>query len=320
VKKIEERLGDPNVTLDSFLISNTPSHEMRKLWGIDQAAMVERNILFQQEDKESYVRKMLRGSCAVRSGRTLVCPDRPFRVRRAMAVFAILLAGAQPPPAPPVLVRIRVAGTKGELIPRSKGGPGYQRTFRFTATPAKSSHWIRQQLALRGTLVDVKGRTARAHLDVIEYYRVDASGRTLQPDSHRRKYPRHCSGTLTVTATLTYGTLVPKKRGDAIVGKSFILRSATNAAGKSVTMRKVTTGEIIPAEHGKRVVFHVDPGSIPTRYVYRPHWDACPGPGGKTELTGGIDAGTYKIEEPHQSGHTVAIVRPRPIPRLKTSG
>ena len=61
VKEIEERLGEPNVALDSFLISNTPSHEMRNLWGIGKTAMLERNILFQKEDKESYVRTMLQG-------------------------------------------------------------------------------------------------------------------------------------------------------------------------------------------------------------------------------------------------------------------
>ena len=62
VKEIEARLGEPNIALDSFLISKTPSHEMEKQWGIDKTAMLKRNILFQKEDKESYVRTMLQGA------------------------------------------------------------------------------------------------------------------------------------------------------------------------------------------------------------------------------------------------------------------
>ena len=61
VKEIEARLGEPNIALNSFLISKTPSHEMEKQWGIDKTAMLKRNILFQKEDKELYVRTMLQG-------------------------------------------------------------------------------------------------------------------------------------------------------------------------------------------------------------------------------------------------------------------
>ena len=59
IKEIEQRLGDPNVRLDSFIVSNTPSHTMRMLWGMDKAAMKARHILFQEEDKDTYVRTML---------------------------------------------------------------------------------------------------------------------------------------------------------------------------------------------------------------------------------------------------------------------
>jgi len=59
IKEIELRLGNPKVVLDSFIVSNTPSHEMRKLWGIDKPAMQKHHILFQEEDKDSYVRAML---------------------------------------------------------------------------------------------------------------------------------------------------------------------------------------------------------------------------------------------------------------------
>jgi hypothetical protein len=60
VKEIEERLGDPNVVLDSFIVSNTPSHVMRRQWGIEKPDMVKRHILFQEEDKDSYISAMLK--------------------------------------------------------------------------------------------------------------------------------------------------------------------------------------------------------------------------------------------------------------------
>jgi hypothetical protein len=59
VKEIEQRLGDPKVRLDSFIVSNTPSHTIRMLWGMDKPAMASRHILFQEEDKDTYVRTML---------------------------------------------------------------------------------------------------------------------------------------------------------------------------------------------------------------------------------------------------------------------
>ncbi|MEX0853197.1 MAG: DEAD/DEAH box helicase family protein [Bauldia sp.] len=59
IKDIERRLGDPSVTLSSFIISNTPSHVMRLLWAVEKTAMDSRNILFQDEDKATYVRTML---------------------------------------------------------------------------------------------------------------------------------------------------------------------------------------------------------------------------------------------------------------------
>ncbi|MFZ0209511.1 MAG: hypothetical protein WAL59_25940 [Roseiarcus sp.] len=51
LKDIERRLGDPSVTLSSFIISNAPSHMMRLLWAVEKRDMDERNILFQDEDK-----------------------------------------------------------------------------------------------------------------------------------------------------------------------------------------------------------------------------------------------------------------------------
>ena len=58
IKDIERRLGDPSVTLSSFIISNTPSHVMRLLWTVDKKDIGARNILFQDEDKGTYVSEM----------------------------------------------------------------------------------------------------------------------------------------------------------------------------------------------------------------------------------------------------------------------
>lgn len=59
VKEIENRLADPNVHLHSFIVSNTPSHSMRLLWGIEKSKMLAWHVVFQEEDKETYVRSML---------------------------------------------------------------------------------------------------------------------------------------------------------------------------------------------------------------------------------------------------------------------
>ena len=61
IKEIEQRLGDPAVRLESFIVSNTPSHTMRMLWRMEKAEMQSRNILFQEEDRDSYVWAMLTG-------------------------------------------------------------------------------------------------------------------------------------------------------------------------------------------------------------------------------------------------------------------
>jgi len=59
IKDIEHRLGDATVSLSSFIVSNTPSHKMQLLWGIGKPDMRAKNILFQHEDKDSYVKSML---------------------------------------------------------------------------------------------------------------------------------------------------------------------------------------------------------------------------------------------------------------------
>lgn len=59
IKEIEQRLGDPNVQLESFIISNTASHTMRMLWGMDKSQLEACHVLFQEEDKDIYVKAML---------------------------------------------------------------------------------------------------------------------------------------------------------------------------------------------------------------------------------------------------------------------
>ena len=45
--------------LESFIVSNTPSHVMRKQWGMEKAEMAKRHIVFQDEDKDSYIGAIL---------------------------------------------------------------------------------------------------------------------------------------------------------------------------------------------------------------------------------------------------------------------
>ncbi|GIW31648.1 MAG: type III restriction endonuclease subunit R [Meiothermus sp.] len=59
IKEIEQRLNDPNVVLESFIISNTPSHVMQQQWGINKVEMLRRHIVFQDEDKDSYIERIL---------------------------------------------------------------------------------------------------------------------------------------------------------------------------------------------------------------------------------------------------------------------
>lgn len=62
VKEIERRLGDPDVELESFIVSNTPSHVMRKQWGIEKDQMTKRHVVFQDEDNDTYINAVLRAS------------------------------------------------------------------------------------------------------------------------------------------------------------------------------------------------------------------------------------------------------------------
>ncbi len=60
IQEIAQRLGDPSVQLRSFIVSNTPSATMQLLWNMSKAEMNSRNVLFQDEDKDTYIAAMLR--------------------------------------------------------------------------------------------------------------------------------------------------------------------------------------------------------------------------------------------------------------------
>lgn len=58
IKEIETRLADPTVTLHSFIISNTSYGDI-DYWGMSKKDLEDRHVLFQKEDKNTYVEAML---------------------------------------------------------------------------------------------------------------------------------------------------------------------------------------------------------------------------------------------------------------------
>ncbi len=59
VQEIADRLGDPNVSLSSFIVSNTSAATMEQLWKLTVDEMNEMNVLFQVENRATYVETML---------------------------------------------------------------------------------------------------------------------------------------------------------------------------------------------------------------------------------------------------------------------
>ncbi len=59
ISEIEERLGDPHVRLDSFILSVTPFETIRRSWNMSKTEMAKRHVLFMAEDRETYVGEML---------------------------------------------------------------------------------------------------------------------------------------------------------------------------------------------------------------------------------------------------------------------
>jgi hypothetical protein len=60
IKEIETRLGDPCVILNSFIISSTP-HQNIPMWGegMTKAALQECHVLFQKDDRDTYIKQLL---------------------------------------------------------------------------------------------------------------------------------------------------------------------------------------------------------------------------------------------------------------------
>lgn len=61
IKEIEQRLGDPAVELQSFIVSNTPATEMSALWNMQKPEMQQRHIVFQEDGAATYIREILEG-------------------------------------------------------------------------------------------------------------------------------------------------------------------------------------------------------------------------------------------------------------------
>lgn len=59
IKDIEQRLGAPNIELESYIVSNTASHVMEEQWGIEKAEMLKKHIVFQDEDRNTYIAVVL---------------------------------------------------------------------------------------------------------------------------------------------------------------------------------------------------------------------------------------------------------------------
>jgi hypothetical protein len=64
IKEIERRLGDPSVSLHSYIVSVTPYSAVKKLWTVGDARpskeeLADRHVLFQEEDRDTYIRDIL---------------------------------------------------------------------------------------------------------------------------------------------------------------------------------------------------------------------------------------------------------------------
>jgi hypothetical protein len=60
IKEIETRLADPSVVLNSFIVSSTPYQQI-PMWGegMTKDALRECHVLFQKDDRATYVQTML---------------------------------------------------------------------------------------------------------------------------------------------------------------------------------------------------------------------------------------------------------------------
>ena len=66
IKEIEERLGDPKMVLNSYIVSVSSSQDIKKRWDRDKSWLTKRNVVFQKEDRDTYIGTILSG--VVRDG------------------------------------------------------------------------------------------------------------------------------------------------------------------------------------------------------------------------------------------------------------
>jgi hypothetical protein len=59
IKGVEERLGDPNIKLHSFIVSNTPAYEVQRMWGMTRQEIEALGVLFVEDER--YVQKVIEG-------------------------------------------------------------------------------------------------------------------------------------------------------------------------------------------------------------------------------------------------------------------
>ncbi len=76
IKEIEARLADATIHVHSFIVSGTPSHTMRLLWGTEKAKMLGWHIVFQEEDRETYIQEILHVSLGNRIFDSVEAGDR----------------------------------------------------------------------------------------------------------------------------------------------------------------------------------------------------------------------------------------------------
>lgn len=58
IKAVQQRMNDPDVILNSFILSRTHSAQLKLKWGESRESLENRHVLFMTEDKEEYIDKM----------------------------------------------------------------------------------------------------------------------------------------------------------------------------------------------------------------------------------------------------------------------
>ncbi|HNZ93948.1 MAG TPA: hypothetical protein PKL02_07385 [Rectinema sp.] len=59
IKDIENRLADPDLTLDSYILSDTSSMDMMLHWNVNKTTMLAHHVVFLDEDKGHYLETIL---------------------------------------------------------------------------------------------------------------------------------------------------------------------------------------------------------------------------------------------------------------------